>query len=368
MKKLIQKPSNWQDFESLCKMLWGEIWGIPDKIKQNGRLGQEQCGVDVYGRLKDSDKYSGIQCKGKNDNLKSVLTKKEIDTEIENAKSFVPELETFIFATTANKDVKIEQYVREKDIESRKNGGFEILLYCWEDISDLIETNRNTFNYYVSKNQFKTNFEFELTFADGEKTNVITPKFRKTTTKYKLKTDSEIKHEKAMLASMGIYQGTFANLPKPFPKTGTNASWAKVSLQFKNIGSVVIEDFKIYVTPDATKIREMKKELSKSGLPILQMPSDPFWVFDDENYGIYKRKDNAPLIQKDPKNITFYLLVNRDASEIKIKYELLARDFNMEDELTLKVEPTYDLVEKIIQVDTEQELKPDSVEIGDYIK
>ena len=23
----LQKPDNWQDFESLCKKLWGEIWG-----------------------------------------------------------------------------------------------------------------------------------------------------------------------------------------------------------------------------------------------------------------------------------------------------------------------------------------------------
>jgi hypothetical protein len=147
MKKSIPKPSNWQDFESLCKMLWGEMWSISDKIKQNGRLGQGQAGVDVYGIPKGNSKYSGIQCKGKSDDLKSKLTTKEIDKEIENAKTFKPELETFIFATTSNKDVKLEQYVREKDIENRKNGGFEILLYCWEDIADLIETNRNTFNY-----------------------------------------------------------------------------------------------------------------------------------------------------------------------------------------------------------------------------
>ena len=368
MKKLIQKPSNWQDFESLCKMLWGEIWGIPDKIKQNGRLGQLQSGVDIYGVPKDKQKYSGIQCKGKNDDLKSVLTTKEIDTEINNAKTFVPALETFIFATTANKDVKLEQYIREKDMESRANGGFEILLYCWEDISDLIETNRHTFNYYVSKNQFKTNFEFELTFADGEKTNTISPKFRKTTTKYALKSDPEIEHEKNVLASIGIYQGTFSNLPKPSLRNGINASWAKVNLQFKNTGSVTIEDFKIYVTPEKDKIRDMKHQLNSSGIPILQMPHDPFYVFEKEKYGVYKRTDNAPLIQKDPKNISFYLLVNWDATEIKIKYELLARDFNIEDELTLIIAPTYDEVEKIVKVDTQQDIQADTVEIGDYMK
>lgn len=368
MKKRIEKPSNWQDFENLCKMLWGEMWCIPDKIKQNGRLGQSQCGVDVYGIPKDRQKYSGIQCKGKNDDLKSGLTAKEIDTEIKNAKTFVPELETFIFATTANKDVKIEQYVRELDIESRKNGGFEILLYCWEDIADLITTNRNTFNYYVLQNQFKTNYEFEFTFADGEKVNILSPKFRKTTTKYVLKSAPEIKLEKDTLASMGIYQGTFSDLPKPFPRNGINSSWAKVSLRFKNSGSQVIEDYKIFVIPEKEKIRDIRHQLNSSGIPMLAMPFDPFHVFEKDKYGIYKRNDNAPLIQKDEKNIEFFLLVNRDASEIKIKYELLARDFSIEDELTLKVEPKYDLVEKVIKVDTEEHLKPDDIVIGDYIK
>lgn len=29
----IMKPKNWQDFEKLCKLLWGEIWNCSDSIK-----------------------------------------------------------------------------------------------------------------------------------------------------------------------------------------------------------------------------------------------------------------------------------------------------------------------------------------------
>ena len=58
MKKTLGKPENWQDFESLCKKLWGEIFSIPNKIKKNGRLGQEQAGVDVYGILCVKRNYS----------------------------------------------------------------------------------------------------------------------------------------------------------------------------------------------------------------------------------------------------------------------------------------------------------------------
>lgn len=42
-------PKNWQDFESLCHDLWKEIWKDPNAQK-NGRSGQEQHGVDVFGQ------------------------------------------------------------------------------------------------------------------------------------------------------------------------------------------------------------------------------------------------------------------------------------------------------------------------------
>ena len=153
----IRKPENWQDFEKLCKKLWGEIWNCPDTIKRNGRLGQSQRGVDVYGIPKGESHYYGIQCKGKNDYTNSSLTKKEIEDEIKKANEFKPALKSFIFATTANKDADIEEFVREKDIEYRAHGLFEVHLACWEDIVDLLEDNRNTFNWYINNCHYKGN-------------------------------------------------------------------------------------------------------------------------------------------------------------------------------------------------------------------
>jgi hypothetical protein len=75
----IRKPENWQDFEKLCKKLWGEIWNCSNSIKRNGRSGQSQCGVDVYGLPINANGYYGIQCKGKDDYSKSKLSEKEID-------------------------------------------------------------------------------------------------------------------------------------------------------------------------------------------------------------------------------------------------------------------------------------------------
>jgi hypothetical protein len=36
--KSLRRPTSWQDFETLCKKLWGEIWSCPE-IKKNGRSG-----------------------------------------------------------------------------------------------------------------------------------------------------------------------------------------------------------------------------------------------------------------------------------------------------------------------------------------
>ena len=119
MKKTMAKPVNWQDFEDLCKKIWKYEYKCTD-IKRNGRSGQEQNGVDVSGFSDDLDGHFGIQCKGKDDYTNANLTEKEIVTEIEKAKTFIPKLKKFIFATTANKDAKIEQFIREKDVESRK--------------------------------------------------------------------------------------------------------------------------------------------------------------------------------------------------------------------------------------------------------
>ena len=74
----------------------------------------------MYGVPKDKIRYSGIQCKGKDDYAEATLTEKEINKEIEKAKNFQPQLETFIFATTANKDATIEEFIRKKDLESRE--------------------------------------------------------------------------------------------------------------------------------------------------------------------------------------------------------------------------------------------------------
>lgn len=72
MKKQLRKPENWQDFESLCKILQGEIWNCLE-IKKNGRTGQAQHRIDVYGTPQFETEYYGSQGKGKDNYTNSEL-------------------------------------------------------------------------------------------------------------------------------------------------------------------------------------------------------------------------------------------------------------------------------------------------------
>src|ERR1043166_5148228 len=128
--KKLRPPEYWTDFEDLCKKLWGEIWRCPE-IKKNGRSGQQQNGVDIYGVPFGEVAFYGIQCKGKDTYTNKQFLEAEVETEIHKAKSFKPPLKKLYFATTAVKDTKIEEFVRQRDIENRQNGLFEVHIFSW---------------------------------------------------------------------------------------------------------------------------------------------------------------------------------------------------------------------------------------------
>lgn len=184
--KTLRRPSNWQDFESLCKKLWGEIWSCPE-IHKNGRLGQDQSGVDVFGIPFWEKEYYGIQCKGKNEYTNSQFSKKEIDEEIDKAKTFHPPLKKFYFATTALNDSKIQAYVRSKNIEHLSKGIFEIHLFSWETIVDLIDENQETHNWYIKNQNYRNGISAKVTFDNNETELIIKPKFRKRTIQFEYK-------------------------------------------------------------------------------------------------------------------------------------------------------------------------------------
>jgi tetratricopeptide (TPR) repeat protein len=134
----VPPPCNWQDFESLCRDLWSRIWG--DKNAQtNGRNGQQQNGVDIFGRDNVSGELQGIQCKLKNNRLGGKITNKELLEEVEKAKRFKPKLAKFILATTAQSDARIQEKAREITENNMRKNLFSVHVFGWDDICKLIK-------------------------------------------------------------------------------------------------------------------------------------------------------------------------------------------------------------------------------------
>lgn len=364
MKKSLSKPENWQDFESLCKKLWGEIWRIPHKIKKNGRSGQPQCGVDVYGIPKNEQAYWGIQCKGKDEYTNAKLSKKEIDSEIEKALNFKPKLGTFIIATSSNKDVNIEEYIRIKNIESANEDNFEILLYCWEDIVDLIEENRETYNFYVNNQQFKSEYDLEIFFENSSIEYTITPTFDRRIKRYKLKSNisaglPKIDFSNDLERVVNKFR-SFGNINYPTYTEKKNESCCKINITITNTGSVVIEDWRVELLIDEDYLKLSDQDLSSplDRLNSLLSSLSPL-LFIKNNRLIYSI--HSPLIQKDSRSFEFFIIPLSKKYSIPIRWKLLARDFSKEGVIILNVNPIYNDNIQYIEVENTKDILDDEI-------
>ena len=136
MRRQIAAPKNWQDFEELCLRLWRDMWGDPHAQK-NGRVGQNQHGIDVFGKSAYDGQLHGVQCKGKNANYGAQLTDKEIYEEADNAEGFDNTLSSLTMATTAPRDEKLQAVCR--DLNESNVHKFTVSVWSWDDIEDELQ-------------------------------------------------------------------------------------------------------------------------------------------------------------------------------------------------------------------------------------
>jgi hypothetical protein len=130
-------PTDWQQFERLCRDLWASIWEDPN-TQMNGRDGQEQAGVDIYGQPGVGGGYSAVQCKRKGNVLDNAeISERELRVEVAKAKTFTPPLTgDFILAFTGKRDAKILAVARAIAAEHHAAGLFNVVVYSWEDIQE----------------------------------------------------------------------------------------------------------------------------------------------------------------------------------------------------------------------------------------
>jgi tetratricopeptide (TPR) repeat protein len=135
--RVLPEPKNWQDFERLCFDLYRRMWKTSD-ADMNGRQGQPQAGVDIFGTDRVEGKFVGVQCKGKDRGYGNKLTEPELKAEIQKAKRFIPSLDVFVIATTAPNDVHIQQIARTISCEHAKQELFEVRVQGWGTLQNYI--------------------------------------------------------------------------------------------------------------------------------------------------------------------------------------------------------------------------------------
>jgi hypothetical protein len=126
-------PRDWQVFEDLCCDLMSRLWNDP-YTQKNGRSGQVQRGVDIFGQPNQEAEWAGAQCKLKSPRAGSRLSFEEVKREVEKARRFEPPLKRLVVATSALRDARLQERVRAIDERERRNGSFSVTILFWEDI------------------------------------------------------------------------------------------------------------------------------------------------------------------------------------------------------------------------------------------
>jgi len=372
----LRKPANWQDFESLCLLLWREEWRSED-IKKNGRNGQAQKGVDICGHRDGENEYSGIQCKCKPGN--KTMTTDEVDIEIENAKAFRPELKRLVFATTADKDVAIEEYVRIKDDESRKAGKFSIDVKSWQDIVDMLERNRTVLNTYMDI--VAEDFAATITFGDGSEEIVLNPRFLRTyyvepvhgDAARPMANNEDVVRKVALggLASQLQQITAMAEMYRPVEMVKarmvrghveTNYAYCPLKFQIVNQGHSPIDDYKIIFTFENERVEFVRDNVEKKMmLPELALGRGVSNVTLSNGEGVTMY--GSSLIPGDiAVSDDFFVHFPYGTKEVIISWQLLSRYYPAEGRLRILVD---DEIEDDIKYNKE---KAGETEIGDYIE
>jgi len=130
------RPTDSDEFETMLKDICAREWDDPG-TKQFGRSGQAQMGIDVYGQpMYQPGVYRGVQCKLRTKDDR--LSERQIETEITSARQFPFTLDTLILATDAPRDTGTQILVDRISEREVINGGFRVMIWFWEDITERI--------------------------------------------------------------------------------------------------------------------------------------------------------------------------------------------------------------------------------------
>lgn len=357
----IHPPKNWQDFETLCLKLWGEIWSIPHEIEFNSDNSQGQNGVDIYGPVDGGINYNGIQCKNKKLNLidgsPNRISIKDIQDEIDKAKGFTPALKKLVIATSLPKDRAIEEYVRQQSVLHAQNGLFTIQVCFWEFFERKLPEFESVYNWYLKNEDFHRLRQLTVTFKGGLTEKVYHPKFLRTIERYEIPPPPLPNVENSLFfrgTNMPILEflkndrAKFEHLynremllPGSIMIEWQQNCWLK--LYIANTGQAVIEDYKIELEFEGDFV-EVAPE--KANLAFYPNFTNDVKGYRDSKTDLYIEPRKKILVQGDSYvSGNFYLKppIGIEA-EVKLHWKLLSRDFTDSGTLLLKILPKYHTV------------------------
>ncbi len=124
----IPVSKDWQEFESLVRDAMTLRWNSPN-LQKNGRPGQAQQGVDVWGP-DEIGRRVGIQCKRHN----VQLTLKDVEEEVGAAENFEGGLSALFLATTTDHDSTLQAKIRTFSDQRVAQGKFAVSIMFWDEI------------------------------------------------------------------------------------------------------------------------------------------------------------------------------------------------------------------------------------------
>lgn len=137
------RPKNEEEWEEMVLDAMRLRWNDPN-AQRNGRRGQRQNGVDIFGRMGTVD----VAAQAKNTDG---ITESEARQEILKAEQFKPPLAQFYFAIGGSRDAKFQEFIRLLSAERRARREFEVFILFFDDVcQELAKRQELVRKYYRS--------------------------------------------------------------------------------------------------------------------------------------------------------------------------------------------------------------------------
>lgn len=150
-----QPPLYWQQFEDLTEGVFRFVFADPHASKF-ANPGQPQNGVDVVGH-DTHGRLIGVQCKRMKERDANnqpypggKISPRLVDDEINEARGFSPPLDTWVLATTAGRNARIQRYALDLHRKSRADGSFGIQIWFWDDFVTDLNRNHDLQRWYYA--------------------------------------------------------------------------------------------------------------------------------------------------------------------------------------------------------------------------